>query len=105
MLVLAAPLEPRIGTILQLGSRSTLTKQSGQKPVPLRWRGLVADESLVFQLLHEIRNVREQFRTRQPKFFFQGVQNFIYEPPIFDHLPDPGSNPVHPDTKTLIDIQ
>lgn len=102
-----SPLEPRDATILRLplGNRSTSTKQSGKKPAPVRGRGLISDQPHVFKLVHEIGNIREQSCARQAKFFFENVRNFIYGAPIFDHLPDPGSNRVQAETKTLLDIE
>jgi len=102
-----SPLEPRDATICQspLRNSSTSTKQSGKKPAPVRGRGLISDQPHVFKLVHEIGNVREQLCARQAKFFFESVRNFIYGAPIFDHLPDPGSNRVQAETKTLLDIE
>jgi hypothetical protein len=106
-MLVPSPLEPRDATILRLplGNRSTPAKQSGKKPAPVRGRGLISDQPHVFKLVHEIGNVREQLCARQAKFFFESVRNFIYGAPIFDHLPDPGSNRVQAETKTLLDIE
>lgn len=106
-MLVPSPLEPRDATILRLplGNRPTPAKQSGKKPAPVRGRGLISDQPHVFKLVHEIGNVREQLRARQAKFFFESVRNFIYGAPIFDHLPDPGSNRVQAETKTLLNIE
>ena len=106
-MLVPGPLEPQDATTLQLplGNRSTPTKQSGKKPAPVRGRGSISDQLHVFKLVHEIGNVREQLCARQAKFFFESVRNFIYGAPIFDHLPDPGSNRVQAETKTLLDIE
>ena len=106
-MLVPSPLELRDATILRLplGNRSTPTKQSGKKPAPVRGRGLISDQPHVFKLVHELGNVREQLCARQAKFFFESVRNFIYGAPIFDHLPDPGSNRVQAETKTLLDIE
>jgi hypothetical protein len=106
-MLVPSPLEPRDATILRLplGNRSTPAKQSGKKPAPVRGRGLISDQPHVFKLVHELGNVREQLCARQAKFFFESVRNFIYGAPIFDHLPDPGSNRVQAETKTLLDIE
>src|SRR5712691_10344515 len=106
-MLVPSPLEPLDATILRLplGNRWTPTKQSGKKPAPFRWRGLISDQLHVFKLVHEIGNVREQLCARQAKFFFESVRNFVYGAPIFDHLPDPGSNRVQAETKTLLDIE
>ena len=106
-MLVPSPLEPRDATILRLplGNRSTPAKQSGKKPAPVRGRGLISDQPHVFKLVHEIGNVREQLCARQAKFLFESVRNFVYGAPIFDHLPDPGSNRVQAETKTLLDIE
>src|SRR5260370_8706340 len=106
-MLVPSPLEPRNATILRLrlGDRSTPTKQSGTTPASGRGRGLISGQPDVFKVVHELGNVREQLCARQAKFFFESVRNVIYGAPIFDHLPDPGSNRVQAETKTLLDIE
>jgi hypothetical protein len=106
MLVRTVPLERRDASLWRpVSGRSTSTKESGEEPALFRWRGLAADQPHVFQLFQEIGNVRQKLCTWQAKFLFESVRNFIDGAPIFDHLPDLGSNRVQAETKTLLDIE
>ena len=106
MLIPNCPFVPWDATLLGSPSgRSTSTKQSGEEPALFRWRGLAADQPHVFQLFQEIGNVRQKLCTWQAKFLFESVRNFIDGAPIFDHLPDLGSNRVQAETKTLLDVE
>lgn len=71
----------------------------------VRAGGLFTDESHFFQLLQEIRNVPDELRTWHAKLLLESIRYFNWGAPIFDHLPDPGSNRVQAETKTLLDIE
>ena len=71
----------------------------------VRAGGLFTDESHFFQLLQEIANVADELRTREAILLLESIGYLSYRAPIFDHLPDPGSNRVQAETKTLLDIQ
>ena len=85
--------------------RSTSTEQPREKSPLARAGGMLTDESHFFQLLQEIGNIPEELRTRQAKLSLENIRYLIRGAPIFYHLPDPGSNRVQAEAKTLLDIE
>jgi hypothetical protein len=66
---------------------------------------LLADKSHLFQLLQEVGNVPKEFCARNAEFSFERIRYFIQGFPVFDQLPDHGSNRIQAEAKTLLDIK